>query len=73
MLDNMSPDAVSKAVALRKEKGLECKVLFEVSGGITLDNILDYARTGVEIISTGSITSSIESVDFSLEVILGKD
>jgi nicotinate-nucleotide pyrophosphorylase (carboxylating) len=73
MLDNMSPDTVNEAVALRKEKGLEGKVLFEVSGGITLENISEYAHTGAEIISAGSITSSIEPVDFSLEIILGKD
>jgi nicotinate-nucleotide pyrophosphorylase (carboxylating) len=70
MLDNMTPETIKQAVALRKEKGLEKKVLFEVSGGITLDNIKDFAATGVDIISTGSITSSIEPVDFSLEVIL---
>ncbi|MGB2600055.1 MAG: carboxylating nicotinate-nucleotide diphosphorylase [Candidatus Omnitrophota bacterium] len=73
MLDNMPPDTVEKAVALRKEKDLEGKVLFEVSGGITLENISEYAHTGAEIISAGSITSSIEPVDFSLEIILGKD
>ena len=70
MLDNMQPDAVEKAVALRKEKGLEGKVLFEVSGGITLENIAEYARTGVEIISTGKITSLVKTLDFSLEIIL---
>ena len=72
MLDNMSPETIKKAVALRKEKGLEDKILFEVSGGITLDNAADYAGTGVDIISTGSITSSIDPVDFSLEIILKK-
>ena len=73
MLDNMPPETVKKAVALRREKGLEGEVLFEVSGGITLENISEYAQAGVEIISTGSITSSVEPIDFSLEVILGKD
>jgi nicotinate-nucleotide pyrophosphorylase (carboxylating) len=70
MLDNMAPETIKQAVALRKEKGLEKKVLFEVSGGITLDNIKDFAATGADIISAGSITSSIEPVDFSLEIIL---
>ena len=70
MLDNMSPDAVKKAVAIRKSKGLEKKVLFEISGGITLDNIRNYAQTGVEIISTGSITGTVEPIDFSLEAVL---
>jgi nicotinate-nucleotide pyrophosphorylase (carboxylating) len=70
MLDNMTPDTVKKAVSLRKEKGLEGKVLFEVSGGITLDNIKEYASTGAEIISSGSITGAIEPLDFSLEIIV---
>ncbi|MFQ5952462.1 MAG: carboxylating nicotinate-nucleotide diphosphorylase [Candidatus Omnitrophota bacterium] len=73
MLDNMSPDTVEKAVALRREKGLEGKVLFEVSGGITLENLAEYARTGVDTISAGSITSSPDPIDFSLEIILKKD
>jgi len=70
MLDNMSPDTVKEAVGLRRSKHLEGKVLFEVSGGITLDNVHDYAATGVEIISTGSITGSVCPVDFSLEIML---
>lgn len=70
MLDNMPRETIKQAVALRKEKGLDKKVLFEVSGGITLDNIKEYASTGVDIISSGSITSSVDPIDFSLEVII---
>lgn len=70
MLDNMSPETVKKAVALRKEKQLEEKVIFEVSGGINSRNIRSYAETGIDIISTGSITGSVRLVDFSLEIIL---
>ncbi|MGB2652049.1 MAG: carboxylating nicotinate-nucleotide diphosphorylase [Candidatus Omnitrophota bacterium] len=70
LLDNMAPDTIKQAVALRKEKGLDKKVLFEVSGGITLDNIEDYASTGVDIISSGSLTGTIEPLDFSLEIIV---
>jgi len=69
MLDNMSPEIVKKAVMLRKEKGLEGKVFFEVSGGITEETVKKFADTGVERISIGALTNSIESVDFSLEVI----
>lgn len=69
MLDNMTPEMISEAIELRKKAGMDGTVLFEVSGGITLDNIRDYASTGVDIISSGSITASIDPVDFSLEVI----
>ncbi len=70
MLDNMPPETVKQAVAMRAAKKLDGKVLFEVSGGITPDNMSSYAESGVEIISSGSLTSSVRSVDFSLEVIL---
>lgn len=70
MLDNMPPEAVKKAVDLRRKMGLEEKVLFEVSGGITLDNIGEYAGTGVEIISSGALTDSVDYLDFGLEIIL---
>lgn len=70
MLDNMNPEMIRKAVEVRKNMQLEAKVEFEVSGGITLDNISEYASTGVDIISTGSITADVDPVDFSLEVIL---
>jgi len=70
MLDNMKSDKIREAVELRKKMGLEGEVLFEVSGGITLDNIKEYALTGVDIISSGSLTGSVDSLDFSLEIIL---
>ncbi len=70
MLDNMPPETVRKAIKLRDDMGLKGKVLLEVSGGITLDNIKDYAGTGVDIISSGSLTSSVVSLDFSLEIVL---
>ncbi|MFH1797912.1 MAG: carboxylating nicotinate-nucleotide diphosphorylase [Candidatus Omnitrophota bacterium] len=72
MLDNMTSETVKKAVALRKSKGLEDKVLLEVSGGITIDNVKRYAETGIDIISTSLITISPRPIDFSLEVVLGK-
>lgn len=72
MLDNMTPEKVKEAVNMRKAKGLEGKVLFEVSGGITEKNIRSYAETGADIISIGSLTASVEPVDFSLEAVLRK-
>jgi nicotinate-nucleotide pyrophosphorylase (carboxylating) len=72
MLDNMPPEMISEAVVIRNKKGLSGKVLFEVSGGITLDNVKKYALSGVDIISTGSITGEVKPVDFSLEIIFKK-
>ncbi len=70
MLDNMAPETIKKAVEMRKSMGLGKDVLFEVSGGITLDNVRGYAETGIEIISSGSLTGGIDPIDFSLEVVL---
>lgn len=69
MLDNMSPETVKEAVGIRNNKGLEKEVLLEVSGGISTDTVRNYAETGVDIISVGSITSSVRPLDLSLEIV----
>jgi len=61
MLDNMTPVQIRAAVK-KYRKRLE----FEVSGGITEDNILAYAKTGVQFISSGALTHSSKSLDISL-------
>ncbi|MFH1380714.1 MAG: carboxylating nicotinate-nucleotide diphosphorylase [Candidatus Omnitrophota bacterium] len=69
MLDNMSPNLCQEAVKILKGLKLKKKPALEVSGGITLDTIEGYAKTGIDRISVGSLTDSIESVDMSLEII----
>jgi nicotinate-nucleotide pyrophosphorylase (carboxylating) len=63
LLDNFSPADVAEAV--RKWGG---RVFLEVSGGVTLSNVREYAATGVDAISIGGITHSVRAADFSLEV-----
>jgi nicotinate-nucleotide pyrophosphorylase (carboxylating) len=70
MLDNMQPEDVRKAVKLRAEMGLEERVKLEVSGGITLSNVREYAETGIDMISSGSLTASIASIDYSMEIVM---
>ena len=69
MLDNMSAADVKTCVDLRNEKSLKEKVLLEASGGIDSENVEEYAKTGIDRISVGSLTSSIKSIDMSLELI----
>ena len=69
MLDNMSPEDVRRALEALEAEGLRDKVLVEASGGVTLDNIGDYAAAGVDIVSLGSITRHARTVDFTLEVL----
>ncbi|MDD4310226.1 MAG: carboxylating nicotinate-nucleotide diphosphorylase [Candidatus Cloacimonetes bacterium] len=61
MLDNMTSTEV-KAAVKKYRKYLE----MEVSGGITEENILAYAKTGVHFISSGALTHSYKSMDISL-------
>jgi len=68
MLDNFSPKEARKAVDLLKGKRLRGKVLLEASGGITAENILDYASTGVDLVSLGELTQSPRALDISLEI-----
>jgi len=70
MLDNMSVENAKAAVEIRNSlSGKAKKPVLEISGGITLENVEDYAKTGVERISLGGITDSVRSVDISLEII----
>jgi nicotinate-nucleotide pyrophosphorylase (carboxylating) len=72
MLDNMKIRDILLAVRIRnnlKFNGQSCLTQLEASGGIHLSNVKKYAATGVEIISIGELTDSIESVDISLEVV----
>lgn len=68
MLDNMSPDEIEIVLSSLESKNLRDNVLIEVSGGITPENIVEYAKTSADIISTGYITHSAKSLDLSLEI-----
>jgi len=68
MLDNFSPKQIEKAVKLLKKEHFFGKVLLEASGGITAENILAYASTGVNILSLGEITNSAKVLDISLKI-----
>jgi nicotinate-nucleotide pyrophosphorylase (carboxylating) len=61
MLDNFSVEDTKKAVEI-----INHKYEVESSGGINETTILDYAKTGVDYISVGSLTHKIDSIDLSL-------
>jgi nicotinate-nucleotide pyrophosphorylase (carboxylating) len=67
MLDNFSPKQAKEAGKAIKEAGFG-KILIEVSGNITSDNLLEYAAAQLDIISLGELTHSIEALDISLEI-----
>jgi nicotinate-nucleotide pyrophosphorylase (carboxylating) len=68
MLDNFSPRQIREAVELLKKKKYYGKVVLEASGGITADKIVEYASTGVDMVSLGEITQSPRALDISLEI-----
>ena len=70
MLDNFSPIQIKKTITTLQKKKLRNKVKLEASGGINSKNISAYAKSGVDMISVGSITNSVKGLDLSLEVIV---
>ena len=65
LLDNMPPEVLRRAVALRDE--LAPAVELEASGGVSLASVAAIAATGVERISVGALTHSAESLDVGLD------
>jgi nicotinate-nucleotide pyrophosphorylase (carboxylating) len=66
LLDNMTPEAAGRCVRLSRSLRRNCVV--EISGGITLENERDYAETGADFLSSGSLTHSAPAADLSLLV-----
>jgi len=64
LLDNFSLEALQAAVGRFKDK-----IGLEASGGINLETVRAVAETGVDFISTGDITKSIQAVDFSMRFV----
>ncbi|MDP3069762.1 MAG: carboxylating nicotinate-nucleotide diphosphorylase [Opitutaceae bacterium] len=63
LLDNMPPELIRRAVAL-----IAGAAVVEVSGGVRLETIRDYALPGVDVISIGALTHSAVAVDLSLDL-----
>ncbi len=69
LLDNMSVEEVKETIKALKSRNLYDKVLLEASGRINFSNLLDYASTGVHILSLGYLTHSVKALDMSLEIV----
>ncbi|MFS1510827.1 carboxylating nicotinate-nucleotide diphosphorylase [Chengkuizengella sp. SCS-71B] len=66
LLDNMSIEHMTKSVKLIKEQSSH--VIVEASGGVTLNTVREIALTGVDVISVGGLTTSIQNIDISLDL-----
>jgi nicotinate-nucleotide pyrophosphorylase (carboxylating) len=68
LLDNMTPAEISRVVSRLKKEEKRTGLIIEVSGGITLENISEYAIRGVDVISMGSLTHSVVNFDVGLDI-----
>ncbi|MEB0261475.1 MULTISPECIES: carboxylating nicotinate-nucleotide diphosphorylase [unclassified Mucilaginibacter] len=64
LIDNFNFDDLRQAVNM-----IQGRYITEASGGITIDNIRDYADCGVDYVSVGALTHSIKSLDLSLKAV----
>lgn len=66
LLDNMTPAQVKNAVKIARRHN--SKIPIEASGGMTLETIRKYAQTGVNFISVGALTHSVQAIDLSMKI-----
>ncbi|HTU37695.1 MAG TPA: carboxylating nicotinate-nucleotide diphosphorylase [Acidimicrobiales bacterium] len=68
LLDNMDPKTVTEAIAVA-HRDAAGPILTEVSGGVTLDNVGEYAAAGPDRISVGALTHSAPVLDLGLDFV----
>jgi nicotinate-nucleotide pyrophosphorylase (carboxylating) len=68
LLDNMRPTLVRQAVAEVRGHAVPLRIRTEASGGISLQNVREFAEAGVDWISVGALTHSAPAVDLSFEI-----
>ncbi len=68
MLDNMDPARITEVLGMLRRENLLDYTLVEASGGISEENAVEYAATGVDAISIGSLTHSVRALDLSQKV-----
>lgn len=68
MFDNMKPGEIRDILGDFKKMKLYGHFLFEASGGIDAKNVQAYAKSGVDIISSGALTNSARALDFSMKI-----
>ena len=73
MLDNFGPeDARAAASELRRAWAGRAQFIIEVSGGLTADNMEQYATADIDVLSTSSIHQGVPHLDFSLKLVKAK-
>ncbi|MFQ5743256.1 MAG: carboxylating nicotinate-nucleotide diphosphorylase [Acidobacteriota bacterium] len=68
LLDNLEAAEIGSVVEALEQAGLRERLLLEASGGISIEALPRYAKTGVDVISMGALTASAPFLDYSLEI-----
>jgi nicotinate-nucleotide pyrophosphorylase (carboxylating) len=69
MFDNFIPSEAESGIKAIREFGKFNDIEIELSGGITLNNVIDYVKAQPDLISVGQLTHSPNAVDYSLEIV----
>ena len=69
MLDNMSPEKITRTIDLLKREGLRNHIIIEISGGINEGKLPEYAALDVDVISLGALTHSVRNLSVNLEIL----
>lgn len=67
LLDNMNPEEIRKCIQLIRSSEINKHIFVEASGGINLDNIVNYLDTGIDAISIGALTHTVKAAEIHLE------
>lgn len=67
LLDNFTPSQAKSLLRNLSNLYDLSEIIFEASGGVDENNIFEWSKTGIDIVSLGSLTHSARAVDFSLE------
>ncbi|RDE14759.1 MAG: nicotinate-nucleotide diphosphorylase (carboxylating) [Candidatus Thorarchaeota archaeon] len=70
LLDNFTPKEIENVHTVLTQRGLRARVILEASGGIDESNARAFAKSGVDVISSGALTHSYTSSDFSMSLTL---
>ncbi len=70
LLDNFKPKDIGGVIEVLEHKGLRKKVILEASGGVNEENVRDYARLRIDVISSGALTHSYDAADFNMRLSL---
>lgn len=69
LIDNMKPSEIKRILASVQGDPRTHKPALEISGGVNLDNVRAFAKTGIERISIGALTHTKKAVNISMEIV----